>query len=118
MRFLARIRYSYIDVASPLTRALAAQLQALASERTSRGARLNVIYVSSATFAILAILTMAETSPKQLVLKAIEDLPADASIEDAMERLYFLAKVYRGLADAEAGRFVAHEEVKARFGLR
>jgi len=61
--------------------------------------------------------TMAETSPKQLALKAIEDLPADATIEDAMERLYFLAKVYRGLADADAGRFVSHEEVKARFGL-
>ena len=61
--------------------------------------------------------TMAET-PKQLALKAIEDLPADATIEDAMERLYFLAKVYRGLAEADAGRFVSHEEVKARFGLR
>ena len=91
---------------------------ALASERSSRDARLNAGYLSGATCAALAILTMAETSPKQLVLKAIEDLPADASIEDAMERLYFLAKVYRGLADAEAGRFVSHEDVKARFGLR
>lgn len=61
---------------------------------------------------------MAETSPKELALKAIEDLPADATIEDAMERLYFLAKVYRGLAEAEAGHFVSHEEVKARFGFR
>jgi predicted transcriptional regulator len=62
---------------------------------------------------------MAETSsPKQLVLKAIEDLPADATIEDAMERLYFLAKVHRGLAEADGGQFVSHEEVKARFGLR
>ena len=61
---------------------------------------------------------MAETSPKQLALKAIEGLPADATIEDAMERLYFLAKVYRGLAEAEAGHFVSHEEVKAQFGLR
>lgn len=83
-----------------------------------RDARPNVRYLSGATFGALATLTMAETSPKQLVLKAIEDLPADASIEDAMERLYFLAKVYRGLADADAGRFVSHEDVKARFGLR
>lgn len=84
----------------------------------SRDVRLDVGYVSGATFDPPTTLTMAETSPKQLVLKAIEDLPADATIEDAMERLYFLAKVYRGLADAEAGRFVSHEEVKARFGLR
>ena len=81
-------------------------------------ARRVVRYLYSTTFGALAIQTMAETSPKQLVLKAIEDLPADASIEDAMERLYFLAKVYRGLADADAGRFVSHEDVKARFGLR
>ena len=61
---------------------------------------------------------MAETSPKQLALKAIEDLPADATIEDAMERLYFLAKVHRGLAEAEVGQFVSHDEVRTRFGLR
>ena len=61
---------------------------------------------------------MAETSPKQLALKAIEDLPADATIEDAMERLYFFAKVHRGLAEADAGQFVSHEDVRARFGLR
>lgn len=46
---------------------------------------------------------MAEPSPKQLALEPIEDLPADATIEDAMERLYFLARVHRGLAEAEAG---------------
>ena len=45
---------------------------------------------------------MAETSPKQLALKPIEDLPADATIEDAMQRLYFLAKIQRG--PDEAGR--------------
>jgi len=61
---------------------------------------------------------MAENSPKQLALRAIEDLPADATIEDAMERLYFLAKVHRGLAEAEDGQFVSHDEVRARFGLR
>ena len=61
---------------------------------------------------------MAEPSPKQLALRAIEALPADASIEDAMERLYVIAKVERGLADVEAGRLVPHDEVRGRFGLR
>ena len=39
-----------------------------------------------------------------------------ATIEDAMERLYFLAKVERGVADLDAGRSMPHEEIKARYG--
>lgn len=47
---------------------------------------------------------MAESSPKQLALHAVEQLPEDASLDDAMERLYFLAKIERGRDDARAGR--------------
>jgi len=47
-------------------------------------------------------------------LEAVEALPADATIEGAMERLYFLAKVQRGLEQAEAGDTVPHEETKKR----
>jgi predicted transcriptional regulator len=61
---------------------------------------------------------MTEPSAKQLALDAIQSLPADATLEDAMECLYFLAKVERGLGDADAGRAVSHDEVRARFGLR
>ena len=61
---------------------------------------------------------MAEPSAKQLALRALEQLPDDATLDDAMERLYFLTKVERGLADADAGRVVPHEAVLARFGLR
>ena len=48
-------------------------------------------------------------------MAAVEKLPSDATIEDAMERLYFLAKIDRGLADADAGRLTEHEEVRSRF---
>jgi hypothetical protein len=58
---------------------------------------------------------MAESSPKQLALHAIESLSADASLEDAMERLHLLVRVGRGLADAEAGHTVPHEAVRERF---
>jgi predicted transcriptional regulator len=34
-----------------------------------------------------------------------------------MERLVFLAKIERGLADAEAGRTLSHADVKKRLGL-
>lgn len=60
---------------------------------------------------------MADLTAKQLALQAVEQLPEDATLEDAMERLFFLEKIARGRADARAGRVTTHEEVRARFGL-
>ena len=59
---------------------------------------------------------MAQDSPKDRILEALQDLPADATIDDAIERLVFLARIEEGLAELDAGRGVAHEEVKRRFG--
>lgn len=59
---------------------------------------------------------MADASAKQLALRAVEQLPEDATLEDAMERLYLLEKIERGRADVREGRVVSHEEVLARFG--
>ena len=61
---------------------------------------------------------MADRSAKQLALQAVEQLPDDATLEDAMERLFLLEKIERGRADVQAGRVVAHEEVERRFGSR
>jgi predicted transcriptional regulator len=58
---------------------------------------------------------MTAQSTKQRVLDLVQQLPADATIEDVMERLYFLAKVERGLSQIDAGQVVPHEEVKRRF---
>jgi predicted transcriptional regulator len=60
---------------------------------------------------------MASPSVKERLLEVARQLPADATIEDAMERLYFLAKIDRGLEEADAGKTISHDEVKARFGL-
>lgn len=57
---------------------------------------------------------MAHRSVKQRVLEAVEALPADATVEDAMERLYFLAKIQRGLAQADDGDTLTHDEAKKR----
>ena len=57
---------------------------------------------------------METPQAKTEIVKAIQDLPDDATVEDAMERLYFLAKVERGLEQSE-GETISHEEVKARF---
>jgi predicted transcriptional regulator len=51
---------------------------------------------------------------KEKVMQAVQALPEDASIEDAMEKLYFLAKIEKGLEEANAGQTVTHHEVKAR----
>lgn len=57
---------------------------------------------------------MPQPTTKERVLEAVRDLPDDATVEDVMERLYFLAKVEEGLRQAEAGETVSHEEAKRR----
>jgi predicted transcriptional regulator len=57
---------------------------------------------------------MSQPKSKERVLKAVRDLPEDASVEDAMERLYFLAKIEEGERQAEAGKTVSHEEAQRR----
>ena len=46
---------------------------------------------------------------KALLREAVEQMPEDGSVEDAMDRLYFLAKVARGLDAAERGDVVSHD---------
>jgi predicted transcriptional regulator len=57
---------------------------------------------------------MSQPKPKERALQAIRDLPDDASVEDVMERLYFLSKVEEGIRQADAGQTMSHEEVKRR----
>lgn len=51
------------------------------------------------------------------MVEAIRQLPADATVEDAIERLVFLAKIEEGLAQLDRGEGVPHDEVKRRLGL-
>ena len=57
---------------------------------------------------------METSQAKADIVRVIQDLPDDATVEDAMERLYFLAKVERGLEQSD-GETIPHEEIKARF---
>ncbi len=57
---------------------------------------------------------MSGSTAKQKVLEAIEKLPADATVEDAIERLVLLAKIERGLAELDAGQGVEHSEARRR----
>ncbi|MEX2605823.1 MAG: hypothetical protein WD708_00620 [Kiritimatiellia bacterium] len=51
---------------------------------------------------------------KDKVIQAVQNLPDDASIEDAMERLLFLVKIERGLQQADAGQTISHAQVRER----
>ena len=52
---------------------------------------------------------------KERILKAIETLPDESTIEDAIERLVLLAKVQKGIEDADSGNTASHKEAKKRF---
>ena len=51
---------------------------------------------------------------KEKMIHALQNLPDEATTEDAMERLLFLAKVEKGLAQAETGKTMPHSEAKQR----
>jgi len=59
---------------------------------------------------------MPEPSVRDQIRHVLDELPADATFEDAIERLVFLAKIDAGLAELDAGQGVPHEEVKRRLG--
>jgi predicted transcriptional regulator len=54
---------------------------------------------------------------RERMIEALRELPEDASVDDAIERLVFLAKIEEGLAQLEADEGIPHEEVKRRLGL-
>jgi predicted transcriptional regulator len=60
---------------------------------------------------------MATRTPREQILDAIQDLPTDATFDDAIERLLFLAKIDAGLAELDQGKGIPHDEVKQRLGL-
>ena len=51
---------------------------------------------------------------KQQMIKAIEELPDDASVEDGIERLYLIHKIERGISQAEDGQLVNQEDARSR----
>ena len=61
---------------------------------------------------------MSQATTKAKIVRAVEELPEDATIEDAIERLLFLHKVEVGLKQAEEGKTVPLDEVEARLKRR
>jgi hypothetical protein len=57
---------------------------------------------------------MADSHVKRKILDAVQSLPKDVTFEDVIERVVFMAKVERGLAQADVGETVSHAEAKHR----
>lgn len=58
--------------------------------------------------------TMERTTLKAKMERLIHNLSEEASIEEAMEKLYLLYKIEKGIQQADAGNTVSHEEAKKR----
>lgn len=61
---------------------------------------------------------MSDTPTKAKILRAVEDLPENATIEDAIERLVFLHKVEVGLKQVQQGKTVPLDEVESQLQQR
>ena len=57
---------------------------------------------------------MEPQTAKGRILQLVQSLPDNASIEDAMDRLYLLYKVDKGIEQADSGQKVSHEEARQR----
>lgn len=53
-------------------------------------------------------------SNKELVLEAVNELADDAPLDEFAQRIQILDAIRRGERAADEGRFVTHEELKAR----
>lgn len=52
---------------------------------------------------------------RQKIIDSLQELPRKTSIEAAMERLYLLSKIEKGIAQADKGECISHSEAKKRF---
>ena len=57
---------------------------------------------------------MSGPSVKERMIKLLQGLPADTTIEAAMEQLYLLYKIERGIDQADNGQVVSNGEARRR----
>ena len=57
---------------------------------------------------------MPEPITRDGILEALRQLPPDATVDDAIERLIFLARIEAGLEQLDAGEGVPHDEARRR----
>jgi hypothetical protein len=60
---------------------------------------------------------MASEDVKEQARQLVEELPAGATWDDLMYRIYVRQAIEAGIADSDAGRTEDVKAVRARFGL-
>lgn len=60
---------------------------------------------------------MQQAFTRDRIIEALQAMPADITIDDAIERLVSLAKIESGLLELDRGEGVPHDKAKHRFGL-
>lgn len=55
---------------------------------------------------------MTETSVRDRVLRAVQEMPSDTTYEEVMERIYMIQKIERGRQQITDGQGVPHAEAK------
>jgi hypothetical protein len=58
---------------------------------------------------------MELTIDKKRIQKAINELPEDATIEDALYKLYVLHQVRKSLQDIDQGRMITQKEMEKKY---
>ena len=53
-------------------------------------------------------------SAKEQIARILQDQPDDSSYDEILQKLIFVRMVEKGLADADAGQTISHEEMKRR----
>jgi len=51
---------------------------------------------------------------KEEIIRMIQDMPKDISVEDIMAELYFQYQVDEGLKQLDEGKGIPHEEIEKR----
>jgi predicted transcriptional regulator len=51
---------------------------------------------------------------KEQVIRLVETLPEEATVDDIMRELYFKIQVDKGLKELDEGKGIPHEEVERR----
>lgn len=60
---------------------------------------------------------MPVSNTRDRMIEALRELRPDATVDEAIERLLFLAKIEAGLAELDRGEGIPRDEVKRRLGV-
>ena len=56
-----------------------------------------------------------ERFTRDRIIDVLRELPADATLDDVIEKIVILTRIERGISELDAGQGVPHAEVRRRF---